>query len=293
MQYEGVIYRPPSEADSLIIQATIGCPHNRCRFCNMYRDKKFRIRSVAEIKKDIDWVKDNHPPAAVASVFLADGNSILMKTSQLLEVIKYAYDAFPRLQRLTSYGASQYLARKPANDFKELRAAGLTRIHTGVESGYDPLLQRLQKGGSAATHIAGGQKVRQADIELSMYYMPGLGGEEIWREHALASARVFNEVDPDFIRLRTFIPIAGTPAAQDYAQGAFALMGPWAVIREIRLLLEHLEVKSMFLSDHWSNFINLRGQLPHDRERLLREADLALTWPESAFRELGITQGAL
>jgi radical SAM superfamily enzyme YgiQ (UPF0313 family) len=259
----------------------------------MYREKKFRIRSVAEIKADIDWVKDNYPPALVTSLFLADGNSILMRTSQLAEIIQHAYDAFPRLQRVTSYGASQYLARKSAADFRKLRAAGLTRIHTGVESGYDPLLQRLHKGGSAATHIAGGQKARQAGIELSMYYMPGLGGKEMWREHALASARVFNEVNPDFIRLRTFIPIAGTPVAEDYAAGALVLMGPQSVIEETKLLLEHLEVKSMFLSDHWSNFINLRGQLPHDKERLLREADQALTWPEDAFRALGMTQGTL
>jgi radical SAM superfamily enzyme YgiQ (UPF0313 family) len=257
----------------------------------MYRDKKFRIRKVADIKKDIDWVRENYPPAAVQSIFLADGNSILMKTRQLTEIIQYAHHIFPQLRRVTTYGASQYLAHKSAEDFRELYAAGLNRIHTGVESGYDPLLQYLQKGGSAATHISGGQKVRQAGIELSMYYMPGLGGLEQWREHALESARVFNEVNPDFIRLRTFIPIAGTPVAEDYMAGKFKLMGPLAVIREIRLLIEHLQVKSLFLSDHWSNFVNLRGQLPYDKERLMQEADEALTLPEEAFRQVGMTHG--
>ncbi len=293
MQYEGIVYRPPSEANSLIIQASIGCAHNRCTFCNMYREKRFRLRTVAEIKKDIDWVKENYPVEVVTSIFLADGNTILMRTPQLVEILQYAHVNFPHLERVTCYGASQYLARKPAEDFKALRAAGLTRIHCGMESGHDPLLKLVKKGGSFATHVEGGKKVRAAGIELSMYYMPGLGGLHMWQEHALDSARVLNEVDPEFIRLRTFVPIAGTEIADDYQAGKFTLMKPLEVIREIRLLIENLDVHSMFLSDHWTNFANLRGQLPQDKARLLKEADEALALPPEAFRDIGMTYGTL
>ena len=293
MQYEGIVYRPPSEANSLILQASIGCAHNRCTFCNMFREKQFRIRKVEDIKKDIDWVRENCPLGLVESIFLADGNTILMRTPQLVEVLEHAYQSFPYLKRVTCYGASQYLERKPAVDFHALRQAGLTRIHCGMESGYDPLLARVKKGGTQVTHIAGGQKVRQAGIELSMYYMPGLGGLDMWEEHARASAYVLNQVDPEFIRLRTFIPIAGTEIAADYQAGKFSLLGPLEVIREIILLVENLEVHSLFMSDHWVNFINLRGQLPQDRGRLLAEANEALKLPVEAFREIGMTDGTL
>lgn len=293
MQYEGVVYRPPSEANSLIIQASIGCAHNKCSFCNMYRDKQFRIRGVEDIKKDIDWVKDNYAVEMVDSIFLADGNTILMRTPQLVEILEYARASFPYLERVTCYGASQYLARKPLDDFKKLREAGLTRIHCGMESGHDPLLKLINKGGTQATHIEGGKKVRAAGMELSMYYMPGLGGLQMWEGHAKDSAYVLNEVDPEFIRLRTFVPIAGTEIADDYQEGKFELMKPLEVIREIRLLLENLNVHSQFLSDHWTNFVNLRGKLPEDKERLLAEADEALAMPEDAFRKIGMTHGTL
>ena len=293
MQYEGIVYRPPSEANSLIIQASIGCAHNRCKFCNMFREKRFRLRKVEDIKKDIDWVRAEYPAELVESIFLADGNTILMRTPQLVEVLEYAYRSFPYLKRVTCYGASQYLARKSAADFQALRQAGLTRIHCGMESGYDPLLAQVKKGATQEVHIEGGQKVRQAGIELSMYYMPGLGGLDMWEDHARASAYVLNQVEPEFIRLRTFIPIAGTEIADDYQAGKFTLMNPLEVIREIRLLVENLEVRSLFLSDHWVNFVNLRGQLPQDKRRLLAEADAALKQPPVAFREIGMTYGTL
>ncbi|MDR1397950.1 MAG: radical SAM protein [Desulfarculales bacterium] len=294
MQYEGVVYRPPSEANSLILQATIGCAHNRCAFCNMYREKRFRIRKPEEIKKDIDWAEQHYPPEEIRSIFLADGNTILMKTPQLIELLQYAYRKFPYLQRATVYGASQYLARKSPQDFQDLRNAGLTRLHCGMESGSDSVLRRVNKGGTRATHIKGGLLVRNAGIELSMYYMPGLGGLDMWEEHAGESAGVLNEVNPDFIRLRTFIPIAGTPMADDYLAGKFKLMNALQVIAEIRLLIAGLEgINSLLLSDHWSNFLSLHGQMPQEKANLLRAADEALTMPLSAFRDIGMTHGTL
>ena len=293
MEYEGIVYRPPSEANSLIIQTTIGCPHNRCTFCNMYREKRFRIRKVAEIKKDLDWVANYYPIEAVESIFLADGNSILMKTPQLIEVLEYAGKLFPRLNRITCYGASQYLILKSLEDMTALRKAGLSRIHCGMESGYDPLLKIVKKGGSYDTHIKGGRLVKEAGMELSMYYMPGLGGPEMSREHALASAEVLNAVNPDFIRLRTFIPILGTQMADDYQNGKFQLMQPLEVLEEIKILITNLETESWFLSDHMNNFANIRGKLPDDKQLMLTHLNEALKMPNSAFRPVGMTSGTL
>ena len=294
MQYEGVVYRPPSEADSLIIQASIGCAHNRCTFCNMYREKRFRIRKLDEIKQDIDWVVEHYPLEEVKSIFLADGNTILMKTPQLAELMRYAHQSFPYLERITIYGASQYLVRKSLEEFKELHAAGLSRVHCGMESGDDELLKKIKKGGSQETHIKGGLLVKNAGIELSMYYMPGLGDLEMWENHARESAKVLSAVDPDFIRLRTFVPIAGTPIAEDYMAGKFKLMNAHEVIREIRLLIENLnDIHSLLLSDHWTNFVYLHGQFPEDKQRLLKEADEALSMPPDAFRNIGMTHGTL
>lgn len=284
MHYEGIVYRPPSEADSLIIQATIGCPHNRCAFCNMYRDKRFRIRKTEDILADIDTAAGIYPVQAVRSLFLADGNTILMKTDQLVRILEYARLKFPYLERVTSYGASQYLVRKKPEDMQRLADAGLNRIHCGMESGHDPLLARITKGGTMDTHIRGGRLVKDAGMELSMYFMPGLGGYAMSDGHARDSAKVLNTVNPDFIRLRTFVPIEGAPLSKEYQSGALRLMEPHDVLREIRTLVELLDVTSQFYSDHWNNFANIRGILPADKPHMLAAIDEALTWPRSDFR---------
>jgi radical SAM superfamily enzyme YgiQ (UPF0313 family) len=260
----------------------------------MYREKRFRIRKPEEIKKDIDWAAGHYAPEQIKSVFLADGNTIVMKTAWLSELLGYAYKSFPCLERVTVYGASQYLARKSGAEFAALRQAGLTRLHCGMESGSDTVLRRVSKGGTQETHIKGGQLVKRAGIELSMYYMPGLGGLDDWEEHARESAKVLNEVNPDFIRLRTFMPIAGTPVAEDYLAGKFKLMNALEVIGEIKLLVENLQgIDSLLLSDHWSNFIHLQGRLPQEREKLLGQADAALALPLSSFRDIGLVHGTL
>lgn len=287
MHYEGIVYRPPSEANSLIIQATYGCPHNRCAFCNMYRGRRFKIRKVEEIMADMDEVAERYPLRAIRSLFLADGNTILMKTDQLVRVLEHARKRFPWLERITSYGASQYLVLKTPEEMRRLAEAGLNRIHCGMESGHDPLLERIHKGGTMDTHIRGGRLVKDAGMELSMYYMPGLGGYEMSKAHALDSAKVLNAVNPDFIRLRTFVPVEGSPLCEDIRAGRFSLMEPHDVLREIRTLVEHLETTGLFYSDHWNNFADISGTLPEDKKRMLTDIDEALTWPRSSFRPLG------
>ncbi len=294
MRYEGIVYRPPSEANSLIIQTTIGCPHNKCSFCLMYREKRFRIRKVEDILVDIDMALNYYGPHGVRSVFLADGNSILMRTEQLERVLEKLYASFPHLARVTSYGASQYLAAKSQQDLNRLRAAGLTRIHCGMESGNDELLAYIQKGSTGETHIKGGLKVKEAGMELSYYIMPGLGGKERSREHAIDSARVLSAVSPDFIRLRTFTPQVGTPIADAYLRGEFTLQNPHETLQEIRLFIENLEAQgSQVASDHWMNFAAVQGSMPEDKARMLAVIDDALTRPLESFREVGLLDGTL
>lgn len=289
MRYEGMVYRPPSEASSFIIQATVGCPHNKCRFCNLYKGKRFKIRSVQEIKEDIDLGRAYYGDD-VRTIFLADGNTILMKTPQLLEILNYAYQVFPQLERVTTYGSSQYIDLKSPADLLALKKAGLKRIHTGMETGFDPLLEEICKGSTSAHHIRAGQKVKEAGIELSEYIMIGLGGYKWTREHAAGSALVLNQINPDFIRLRTFVPTLGSQLGDDYIQGSFELLGPYDALKETRLLIENLEVTGYLASDHYLNFWNVSGQLPADKERMLAEIDYALTLPREKFRSVGMME---
>lgn len=285
MRYEGTVYRPPSEATSLIIQATVGCPHNRCAFCSMYRESRFKIRPVAEIKEDLDMARNVYDER-VRSVFFADGNTIAMKTGRLAEIFRYAGEVFPQLERITVYGSAKFILKKTADELRLLREAGLKRIHSGMESGDDKVLRMINKGTDRAGVIRAGRMVKEAGIELSEYVIVGVGGRELWRQHAVNSATALNEINPDFIRLRTFMPVRGTKLYDAYRSGGFSLLSPHEALRETRLFVEHLEgVESLLYSDHVSNYWDVHGRLMADRERMLEELDHALTLPESRFRD--------
>lgn len=284
MRYEGTVYRPPSEAHSLLIQCTIGCPHNRCTFCGMYKDKRFRIRTVAEIRQDLDSAREYHGES-VRSLFLPDGNTILMKTADLVEILTYARTLFPALTRVTLYGSARFLNLKTPGELSLLRQAGLDRIHCGMESGDDFTLQRICKGNTAAEAVAAGRKVLEAGMELSEYMLIGAAGLERTREHALESARVLNAINPDFIRIRTLIPFPGTPLFEDYRQGVFQLLTPHQALRETRLFLENLTVGDTILySDHHSNYAWVNGRLPADLGTMIRTVDELIQQPEQSFR---------
>ena len=283
MRYEGTVYRPPSEADSLLIQATIGCPHNKCTFCGMYQKTKFRIRSVADIKEDLKMARDYHGDK-VQTIFFPDGNTILMKTDQLVEILNYAREMFPHLLRMTVYGSAKYLKLKNISEFLRLKEAGLTRIHSGMESGDDEVLRRIKKGFTASEMIEEGLKVRGAGIELSEYILIGIGGRERTQEHALESARVLNAFTPDFVRLRTYVPWKRTPLYEDYKQEKFLLLSPHEALKETRLLIAHLEGPFKLLSDHVLNFARVNGIIPEDKPILLETLDRLLAVPENEFR---------
>ncbi len=283
MRYEGNIYRPPSEAHSLLIQATIGCPHNKCTFCSMYKGSRFKIRPVNDIKEDIKAARDYYG-AYIESIFFPDGNTIIMKTDQLVEIFQYAHEVFPDLQRITIYGSARFVSKKTQADLIRLKEAGLSRIHMGMESGDDITLQNIQKGTSSAEIIEAGLKLKNAGIQTSEYYLVGIAGRARWREHAENSARVLSAFSPDFIRLRTFAPEPDTPILAEIQAGTFQYLSPHEALREIRVLIENLHCdNSMVLSDHITNYWNINGLIPRDRDKMLAEIDKALQIDESLF----------
>lgn len=288
MRYEGPIYRPPSEANSLLIQATIGCPHNRCTFCMIYKNRPgFRVRKLEAIKEDLLKAREVHG-SGIRTLFFPDGNTIAMKTQQLCELCRFSRDVFPDLQRITVYGSSQYIHQRGPEAMKKLAAAGLNRIHVGMESGDDVVLKRIKKGTNSQQQITAGQWVMAAGMELSLYVILGIGGRDRTKDHASETARVLNEIGPDFIRLRTFIPKMNTPLLEDFKSGVFQMLGPHGVLDETAAMLKGITVSSYLASDHYSNYINLEGRLPQDKERLLASIRKTRLREESDFRPVFI-----
>lgn len=300
--------RPPSEAYSLLIRATVNCPWNRCKFCHIYKGKKFRLRSVEEIKQDIltaraiqDQIKElswksgyggsekevairllNNPPSEAIynvalwlygggeSAFLQDANTLIMRTHELAEVIRFLKETLPSITRITSYARSKTAARKSLEELTELHDAGLSRLHIGLESGHDPVLEYVDKGVTAAEHIAGGRKVVESGISLSEYVLLGVGGKQMWREHATQTARVLNEIDPDFIRVRTLTIKEGMPLYEEVANGNFKRLTDEETVAEEKLLLQHLDCHSNYVSDHITNLLQeIEGELPEDKAKML------------------------
>lgn len=284
MHYEGPIYRPPSEAHSLLIQATVGCPHNRCTFCMVYKDGvPFKVRPVEDVKADLREARRIYG-AGIETLFLPAGNTIAMPTDALCEICRYAGEVFPALQRITVYGSSQYIHKKGPAGLKKLAAAGLSRIHVGLETGDDVILQSIKKGTRSAEQISAGRWVMAAGIQLSVYVILGIGGKERTVSHTAQTAMVLNAIDPDFIRLRTFVPKINTPMLADVQAGAFTMLGPHEILQETEILLKELGVTSQLTSDHYTNYINLNGRLQEDKQTLLQQLKIAMRRGEESFR---------
>ena len=284
MRYEGPIYRPPSEADSLLIQATVGCPHNKCTFCMTYKKgPPFRVRSVQEIKEDLEKAKDTFGDF-IQTLFFPAGNTIAMPTEDLEQICSCARSIFPRLKRITVYGSSRYIHKKGLADLMKLKESGLSRIHVGLESGDDEVLKRIKKGTNAAEQIEAGLWVREAGIELSEYIILGIGGNERSHAHALETARVLNAINPHFIRLRTFLPKINTLLLHQIRKGKFQMLSAHEVLTETRQIIEDLDVTSMIYSDHYTNYVNVSGRMPDDKKRMLQVIDRALDKDEREFR---------
>lgn len=284
MRYEGPIYRPPSEADSLLVQATVGCPHNLCTFCMVYKSGvKFKVRPVTEIKAGLDEAAADYG-SRVRTLFFPAGNTIAMPTASLAEICRYSYTRFPHLDRITVYGSSHYIHRKGADQLNLLAQAGLGRIHVGVESGADAILTRIRKGATAIDHIVAGRLARAAGIEINAYVMLGIGGRDLSESHARQTAQVISEMQPEVVRLRTFVPKVNTPLLADVQAGRFQMLSPYEVLAETMALLEHITSPTIVASDHYTNYLDVAGRLPEDRETMLTQLRQALSRDESTFR---------
>lgn len=332
LQFEMGPSRPPSEAQSLLLRLTRSCPWNRCEFCTSNKGKKFSMRTVEEVKKDIKTVKaiqdkikeiawrtghgdrlkevagriyENPPNNSfrivalwiyfeATNVFLQDANSIMVPTPDLVEILRFLKQTLPTIKRVTSYGRSKNTTRKSLEELKEIHEAGLTRLHIGMESGHDEVLKFVQKGVTAEEHIEAGKKVVESGISLSEYVMPGLGGRKWAKEHPIQTARVLNEINPDFIRLRSLVLREDLPLYRKMKEGEFELLSDDEVVVEIAVFVQELTVTSNIVSDHIENLLpEVEGKLPEDKGKILDAINryLALPANEKLIYRLGRRAG--
>lgn len=316
------LFRPPSEANSLLLQVTQGCTWNKCKFCQMYRQTPFEIFSVDSIKRDIDtmkyyadmvleckdsmgqWesqkLKDklqrmSRPEADCArlifnwivnggkTVFLQDGNTLVLSVARLKEVLEYLREVFPQIERITSYGRAQTLAEVTADEYAQLKSAGLDRIHSGFESGSQDVLDFINKGVSVEELIKAGCNIKDGGIQLSVYFMPGVGGKVLSEQNALGMAHVVNEINPDYVRIRTAVIKEGTELWNEYKSGRMKLCSDDDKIKEIRMLIDSVErCEGRLVSDHIVNLLqNVEGSFKKDKSSMLNKIDAYLEMPET------------
>lgn len=276
MRYEGSIFRPPSEADSYILQATIGCSWNACTYCAMYREKTFRVRDLRETLEDIETAS-RVLGASVRKVFVADGDALVMDPPTWLNLLGALARAFPRLRRVSAYATAMNLLEKTPAELARLREAGLSLLYIGPESGDDPTLKRIAKGAGFDAHVAAARRAKKAGIDLSSIFLLGAGGVERSDEHAAGSARLVGAMDPRFVSALTLTVIPGTPIATLERRGGFVLPPIEGLLRELRTFIDEARpTDAIFRTNHASNYLPLSGRLPRDRERLVRVLDAAL-----------------
>ncbi|MBC7977947.1 MAG: radical SAM protein [Myxococcales bacterium] len=276
MRYEGKIYRPPSEADSYILQATIGCSWNACVYCDMYREKEFRVRTLDETLQDIAAARDELGPQ-LGKVFVADGDALILPVDHWLTVLRALAAAFPRLSRVSCYATAGNVLQKSDDELRALRAAGLRRIYIGPESGDDVTLKRIAKGATFADHAAAADKARRAGIEQSVIVMLGVAGTERSDEHAHRTAELVTAMDPEYFAALTTTVVPGTPLAKLARSDRFALPSIAAMFGELRTIVaEARPTRAVFRTNHASNYLPLAGTLPDDRDAIVAAIDAAL-----------------
>lgn len=279
LQYSEPVFRPPSEARSLILQATIGCSHNKCKFCGMYKMKDFRIRKFDDFRRDVDLVAGEYP--GIRRVFLADGDALIIKTEQMIKTLRYLYQSFPRLDRVTAYANPSNILQKSIDELNTIRAEGLIILYFGVESGDDDLLARVDKGAHRAEIVESGRKAIEAGFTLSTTVILGLGGKAGSERHARDTATILNEIQPQYIgALMLMLQGAEGYFAQEVG-GNWEPLNQEELLNELRILVAGLELKnSVFRSNHASNYLPLGGDFPQDKKKLLKTIDYALDHPE-------------
>ncbi|MCG6958028.1 MAG: B12-binding domain-containing radical SAM protein [Gemmatimonadetes bacterium] len=275
MRYEGKVYRPPSEARSYILQATIGCSHNLCTYCDMYRGVAFRERDEVEVLEDVRQASRRYP--GVDKIFVADGDALVMGTERWLRLLEAVGAAFPRLRQVSCYATAANVLQKSDAELRELRRAGLSLLYIGPESGDDVTLKRVVKGGTFEDHVRAAAKVRAAGMKLSVIVLLGAGGVERTVEHARETARLVTEMDPDFLAALTLTVIPGTPLRRMMDKGRFELPDVRGLLTELRTIAnEARPTDALFRTNHASNYVPVGGRLPRDRESIVATMDAAL-----------------
>jgi radical SAM superfamily enzyme YgiQ (UPF0313 family) len=273
VRYEGNIFRPPSEARSYILQCTVGCSHNRCTFCGMYKDKKYHVRPLEEIRADIRMAKLYYND--VEKVFLADGDALAMETSDLLVILQDIYAVFPSLHHVGIYASPESILDKSLDDLKLLKEKGLTIAYLGVETGDRDLLKEIRKGVTYEEMVEAGRKIREAGILLSVTVLLGLAGRTPRAvDHARNTARILNEINPDYVGALTLMLVPKTELYKKMEKGEFELPEPFEILDEMRILIQNMEVNACeFRSNHASNYLPIKGRLPDDKGAILQLID--------------------
>lgn len=276
MRYEGAVYRPPSEAYSLIVQITIGCSHNKCTFCNMYRGENFRVRSLEDVVEDLKEARSYY--GKIEKIFLADGDALCLATDKLLYLLDTIKDIFPEAERISLYGSPQDVLRKTNEDLSLLKERGLGMVYIGAESGSDKLLKDICKGATREEIIKAVQNLEKAGIKASVTFISGLAGKEGWEDHAIETGTMISQMEPSYVGLLTLMLEEGTPLTERVKEGKFELLNPDQVIGETLLMLKNINVnkKCIFRSNHASNYLSLKGNLPEDKGRMIRQLEEAL-----------------
>ena len=276
MRYEGSIYRPPSEAYSLLIQVTIGCSHNTCTFCTMFKDKKFRVRPIEEVIEDLEIARQTYP--VVEKIFLCDGDALCLSNEKLMRILTRISELFPEYKRVSVYGTARDINRKSDAELKELLDAGIEMIYMGAESGSQEVLDKIHKDVTVREQIDAVKKAERVGIKMSVTFISGLAGLEGWENHAIETGKMITEMNASYASLLTLMLDPAAPIMNDINSGEMTLLTPEQVVGETYLLLENATPKKscVFRSNHASNYISLRGNLPEDRQRMLAQLKVAM-----------------
>lgn len=289
MHYSGAVYRPPSEAHSLIVQCTLGCSHNKCAFCIMYKEKQFSINPLEQVLGDLAEARTYYP--RIERIFLADGDALILPMDYLLTVLDYIRDHFPECERVSAYASTKALMRKSDDELKALREHGLQMVYVGLETGLEPLLKKYDKGVTAEEIIEHSLRAKAAGMTLSVTAINGMGGKEQSEEHAVATAAALSRIKADYVAMLTLRVYSGTPLHDWIERGELTMLGPQELTLENRVILQHIDSDgSVFRSNHASNYLPLKGTLNRDRDALIERIDQALAG-EVRFRravELGL-----
>lgn len=270
MRYVGDIYRPPSEAYSLLVQVTIGCSHNKCTFCNMFKEKQFKVRKPEEVLEDLAWARAHYQ--RIERIFLCDGDALCLATGKLKVILDFIKKNFYECQRVTMYGRATDVLRKTPEELRMLKDWGVSMVYLGAESGSDKVLQMVNKGETSIQLIEAVQKLEKVGIKASVTFISGLGGPELWEEHAIESGKMITEMNASYVSLLTLMLQPPAPLYYDYKAGKFQPLTAEEVLAETCLLLQHAKPSKpcVFRSNHASNYVSLRGNLPMDNESMIR-----------------------